>query len=165
MVPEFQLVGIEPVPLKVTVLVPCVLPKFAPVMVTGVPTDPDVGLRLKIAGLDPGLKITQLLESPATLTTTQPGVAPVGTGTTIVVVFQLDGEARVPLNVTVLIPCGKPNPVPVMVTGLPIAPDWGETEEMSGKVPTVKNIELLEMPPTVTVTNPDVTPAGTDATI
>ncbi len=29
-------------PLNVTVLVPCVDPKFIPVIVTGLPTDPDV---------------------------------------------------------------------------------------------------------------------------
>jgi hypothetical protein len=32
------------------VLVPCVDPKFVPAIVTAVPTDPDVGLTLLIAG-------------------------------------------------------------------------------------------------------------------
>lgn len=45
-----QLVGAAIVPLKVTVLVPCEGPKFVPVMVTKVPTWPDVGLRLAMTG-------------------------------------------------------------------------------------------------------------------
>lgn len=45
-----QLVGAAIVPLKVTVLVPCVSPKFMPVMVTGVATAPLVGLRLVMLG-------------------------------------------------------------------------------------------------------------------
>src|SRR4029077_13925336 len=46
----FQLVGVPAVPLNVTVLVPCVVPKFVPVIVTDVPTGPDVGFRLVIVG-------------------------------------------------------------------------------------------------------------------
>src|SRR6266404_1849162 len=54
LVPDvLQLVGVPAVPLKVTVLVPCVDPKFAPVTVTDVPTTPDVGLRLKMLGAVP----------------------------------------------------------------------------------------------------------------
>jgi hypothetical protein len=37
-----QLVGVPAVPLNVTVLVPCVAPKFVPVIVTDVATGPDV---------------------------------------------------------------------------------------------------------------------------
>jgi hypothetical protein len=37
-------------PLNVTVLVPCVLPKLDPVIVTDVPTAPDVGFKLLITG-------------------------------------------------------------------------------------------------------------------
>src|SRR5207302_5302836 len=46
MLVALQLVGVAAVPLNVTVLVPCVAPKLAPVIVTGVPRTPDVGLRL-----------------------------------------------------------------------------------------------------------------------
>jgi len=35
----------------VTVLAPCVEPKFAPLIVTDVPTDPEVGLRLVMFGV------------------------------------------------------------------------------------------------------------------
>jgi hypothetical protein len=41
-----QLVGVAALPLKVTVLAPLVEPKFAPLMVTDVPTTPLVGERL-----------------------------------------------------------------------------------------------------------------------
>src|ERR1700728_3533922 len=45
-----QLVGVAVSPLKVTV--PIVDPKFVPAIVTGVPTGPDFGLRLVMAGTD-----------------------------------------------------------------------------------------------------------------
>jgi hypothetical protein len=45
-----ELVGFVGVPLKVTVLVPWVAPKFVPVIVTEVPTAPEVGLRLVMVG-------------------------------------------------------------------------------------------------------------------
>ena len=38
-----QLEGVAATPLKVTVLVPCVEPKFVPVIVTEVPTGPELG--------------------------------------------------------------------------------------------------------------------------
>src|SRR2546425_941796 len=45
-----QLVGVALVPLKVTVLEPCVAPKFAPEIATEVPTTPEVDERLVIEG-------------------------------------------------------------------------------------------------------------------
>ena len=45
-----QLVGDAAVPLKVTVLVPWLAPKFVPATTTGVPMDPEVGFRLEIVG-------------------------------------------------------------------------------------------------------------------
>jgi len=62
MLVALQLVGVATVPLNVTVLVPCVAPKFAPVTVTDAPTNPDVGFRLVMLG--PGavtVKLTPLL--------------------------------------------------------------------------------------------------------
>ena len=47
-----QLVTDAVVPLKVTVLLPCDVPKFEPVIVTDVPTGPDVGERLDMVGPD-----------------------------------------------------------------------------------------------------------------
>ena len=45
-----QLVGAAAVPLNFTVLEPCVSPKFVPVIVTGAPIEPEVGLKLVILG-------------------------------------------------------------------------------------------------------------------
>jgi hypothetical protein len=38
----------------------------------------------------------------------------------------LAGCVVVPLNLTVLVPCGDPNPLPVMVTTAPTAPEVGD---------------------------------------
>ena len=87
-------------------LVPCVAPKFAPTIVTDVPTAPEVGLKLLMLGADVVLtvKLTPLLATPPTVTTTFPVVAPVGTGATMLVALQLVGVAATPLNFTVLVP-------------------------------------------------------------
>ena len=45
-----HVVGVAAVPLKLTVLVPCVAPKFAPVIVTEVPTAPAVGESVAMLG-------------------------------------------------------------------------------------------------------------------
>src|SRR5947209_2406324 len=55
MLVALQLVGAAVVPLNVTVLVPCIVPKFAPAIVTGVPTAPDDGVTLvRLGGLGSG---------------------------------------------------------------------------------------------------------------
>src|SRR5438309_2191725 len=46
-----QLVGVAVVPLNVTVLDPCVVPKFAPEMVTDVLTGPEFGDKLVMLGV------------------------------------------------------------------------------------------------------------------
>src|SRR5579863_1560883 len=51
-----QLVTVDAVPLKVTVLVPCVAPKLVPVMVTAAPTAAVAGLRLLMAGVGSTVK-------------------------------------------------------------------------------------------------------------
>ena len=56
MLAALQLVDVAVTPLNFTVLVPCTAPKFAPLIVTGVPTNPDDGFRLAIlagVGLPP----------------------------------------------------------------------------------------------------------------
>jgi hypothetical protein len=50
MIVALQLVGVPAIPLNVTVLVPCVAPKFVPVIVTEVPTGPDVWLSVVMLG-------------------------------------------------------------------------------------------------------------------
>jgi hypothetical protein len=112
--------------LNVTVLVPCVAPKFAPLIVTGAPTNPDVGLRLVMLGDDVvTVKLTPLLATPPTVTTTFPVVAPAGTGATMLVALQLVGVAATPLNFTVLVPCVAPKFAPLIVIDAPTNPDVG----------------------------------------
>lgn len=164
MVVEFQLVGVAAVPLKVTVLVPCEVPKFAPVIVTEVPTAPDVGDRLLMLGGTKTVKGTLLLASPPTVTVTFPNVAPLGTGTTMLVALQLVGVAAVPLKVTVLVPCVEPKFVPVIVTEVPMGPEVGDKLVMLGGTITVKAAPLLARPATATTTFPVVAPLGTGTT-
>jgi hypothetical protein len=128
MLVPLQLVGTAAVPLNVTVLVPCVPPKFAPAIVTDAPTNPEVGFRLAMLGpVTAGVtvKFTPLLATPPTVTTTFPVVAPAGTAATILVALQLVAAAAVPLNVTVLVPCVPPKFAPVIVTDAPTNPDVG----------------------------------------
>jgi hypothetical protein len=100
-----QLVGVAEVPLNLTVLVPWVVPKFVPVIVTEAPTAPVVGDKLVMLGAATTVNDLPLLAAPLTVTTTLPVVAPVGTGTTIEVALQLVMVvAVVVLNFTVLLP-------------------------------------------------------------
>jgi hypothetical protein len=70
---------------------------------------------------------TALLVTPPTVTTTDPVVAPAGTGALMLLALQLVGDVAVPLNVTVLAPCATPKFVPAIVTAVPTAPDVGFT--------------------------------------
>src|SRR5262249_58297289 len=100
-----QVVAVASVPVMVTVLLPCVAPKFVPVIVTGEPTVPEVGLRVLIVGAEAvTVKLTPLLARPPTVTTTLPVVAPAGTVTAMLVLLQVVAVAAVPLKVTVLLP-------------------------------------------------------------
>ena len=54
MLVALQLVAVAGVPLKLTMLVPCVAPKFAPVIVTGVPTEHEVTERPAMPGVEGG---------------------------------------------------------------------------------------------------------------
>src|SRR5947207_2832365 len=98
-------VGAAAIPLKRTLLVPCVAPKFAPAIVTAVPTAADAGARLVTIG---------------------------GSVTVTLVALQLAGVAAVPLKRTVLLPCVAPKFEPAMVTTVPGAPDGGSTLVMAG---------------------------------
>jgi hypothetical protein len=122
----FQLVGTAATPLNLTVLVPCVAPKFAPAIVTDVPITPDVGFKLVMLGAGTvTVKLTPLLTTPPTVTTTLPVVAPAGTGAVMLVALQLVGTAVIPLNVTVLVPCVAPKFAPTIVTDVLTNPDVG----------------------------------------
>jgi len=160
-----QRVGFAAVPLNVIVLVPCDAPKPVPPIVTGVPTDPEVGPRLVMLGGTIAVKRTPLLARPPTVTTTFPVVEPFGTGTTMLVALQLAGVAAVPLNVTVLDPCDAPKFVPVIVTEVPTGPEGGLRFVIFGIGRTVNPTPLLATPLTVTTTFPVVVPDGTVATM
>src|SRR5262250_373879 len=132
-------------------------------MVTAVPAGPEAGERLLMPG--PTLNPTPLLASPATVTTTFPELAPLGTTAAILVALQFVAVAVVPLKVTVLDPCDEPKLEPVMVTEVPTGPEAGLAFEMLGGTKTVKSTPLLARPLTVTITLPVVAPLGTGTTM
>src|SRR5690242_18920853 len=103
---------------------------------------------------DPTVKVTPLLARPPTVTTTLPDVAPLGTGTPMLLALHLVGAAVVPLNVTVLVPCDEPKLDPVIVTAVPTGPDVGFRFVIVGApaAVTVNVTPLLAIPPTVTTT-------------
>jgi hypothetical protein len=78
---------------------------LVPVIVTDVPTGPDVGASVLMLGGVVTVKLTPLLATPFTVTTTLPVVAPVGTLTTMLLAPHVVAvPAFVPLKVTVLDP-------------------------------------------------------------
>jgi hypothetical protein len=90
-----------------------------------------------------------LLDSPLTVITTLPVVAPVGTFAFIDVALQLVMVVAImPLNLTVLVPCAEPKFAPVIVTVVPTRPDVGDRLEIFGAERTVNALPLLSTPPT-----------------
>jgi len=63
-----------------------------------------VGETLEMLGVAVTVKLTPLLATPLTVTTTFPVLAPVGTAALTEVALQLLGVAAVPLKVTLLDP-------------------------------------------------------------
>jgi hypothetical protein len=160
-----QLVGVAVVPLNVTVLVPCVVPKLVPVTITAAPIAPDVGVTELMLGTGRTVKITPLLLTPLAFTTTFPVLAPLGAGTTMAESLQLRGMPALVPNLIVLVPCVAPNPLPATVTDVPIGAAFGDRFVMLGAGTTVKFTPLLGTPETVTTTFPLVAPVGTGTTI
>jgi hypothetical protein len=68
---------------------------------------------------------------------TLPVVAPVGTGTLILVVDHVEGVAAMPLNVTVLLPFVAPKFVPLRVTVVATGPVDGDRLVRVGAADTV----------------------------
>lgn len=132
---SLQLVGVATTPLKLTVLVPWEPPKLDPVIVTGVATPPEVGDRLVMLGGGNTVKLTPLLVWLFTVTAMFPVAAPFGTKVSILVSLQLEGAARVPSKLIVLVPWDIPKLVPVIVTGAPTAPEVDERPVMAGITP------------------------------
>jgi hypothetical protein len=109
------------------------------------------------------VNVTPLLANAATVTTTGPVVAPVGTGAAMLVVLQVVGVVKMPLNVTLLVPWVAPKFTPRIVTEMPTGPEIGESPLMPGA--TVKVTPLLVAAPTVTATGPVLAPLGTGTTM
>lgn len=162
---SLQLVVLPTTPLNDTVLtlVPTVGPKFVPVMVTTVPTGPEMGLMLAIFGGGVTVKGSGLLATPPTVTTTLTVPNPIdGTGTSMLVALQLVGAAVVVPKVTVLVPCVAPKFTPVIVIIAPMGPCVNPRVERLGPgLVTVKGTPLLATPPTITTTLPVKAPFGT----
>jgi hypothetical protein len=118
------------IPLNWTWLLWLAAPNPLPATVMVPPIGAAGGVRLVITGRT--VKFMPLLDSPDTVTTTLPVVAPLGTGTLMLVALQLVGAAVVPLNVTPLAPCVAPKLVPVMVMAAPTPPEFGDRAEMLG---------------------------------
>ncbi len=118
------------VPLKLTVLFPCVAPKFVPTIVSCDPAGPEFGVSVtRVAGT---AKDTPLLLPADVLTTTVPEEAPAGTTATMTDDVQLLTAATVPLNVTVPVPCVAPKLDPLIVTSDPALPWVGVSDEIDG---------------------------------
>lgn len=104
MLVALQLVGVAAVPLNVTLL-PCAEAKFVPVIVTEVPTGPEVGLILVMLGAI--AKLTALLVAPDTTTWTPTfvnGDRLPGTMATMLVLLQPVTVAVDEPNITELVP-------------------------------------------------------------
>ena len=125
------------------------------------PTGPLAGERLVRFGVATTEYVSPLLAAAPTVTTTLPLVAPLGTGTTMLVADQLVGVAVVPLNLTVLVPWLAPKFVPLIVTDVPTGPPVGDRLVRLGAPVTEYVSPLLAAPPTVTTTAPLVAPFGT----
>jgi hypothetical protein len=167
MLVALQLLTVTGTELSVTRPVPCVAPKFVPVMVNGDPKPPPAaGEMLVIAGAAVTVNVLPLLATPpAAVTTTLPVTAPVGTVATMLVGLQLVIAAASVPNFTPPLPCVEPKFDPLIVTTEPTAPVFGARLAMLGAGVTVNVDPLLGWPPTVTTTEPVAAPVGTGAVI
>jgi hypothetical protein len=104
---------------------PCVEPKFDPVIVITEPTAPVFGARLVMLGAGVSVNVDPLLACPPTVTTTGPLVAPVGTGAVMDVALHAVGVEAIPLKLTVLLVCVLRKFVPAITTEVPTAPVLG----------------------------------------
>jgi hypothetical protein len=114
---SLQLVAAASVPLRTAALAPCAAPKLVPPIVTASPTRPVEGVNDVIDGGGMTLNVTPLLETPLTVTTRGPLVAPAGTDAEMLVFVQFVAAAVMPLNLTALLPCVVPKFAPAIVTG------------------------------------------------
>jgi hypothetical protein len=145
-------------PLNVTVVAPV---RFVPVIVTAVPTGPEVGEKSEIVGLVTAKLDALVAVPPDVVTLIGPVVAPGGTLVAIDVSLVTVNDEAFPLNFTPVVPVKA---VPVMATLVPTGPDVGVNEEIAGgeDAVTMKLDALVAVPPGVaTLIGPVVAPGGT----
>jgi hypothetical protein len=147
-------------------LTPVAPVKLVPVIVTVVPTCPEVGENEVIVGAATTVKLVELVAVPFRLVTEMgPEVAPGGTVAVICVDEFTVKDAEVLLNLT---PVTLVKFVPTITTEVPTGPLPGENEEIVGApaTVTVKFDELVAVPlGLVTVIGPVNAPEGTMAVI
>jgi len=148
--------------LKATAVAPV---RFVPVIVTDVPTWPELGLKLLIVG--PGtVKLPVEVAVPlGVVTLILPVIAPFGTAAVIWVGLFTVKDAAVPLNATAVAPVRF---VPLIVTDVPACPLVGVKLEMVGADAevTVNVVAELAVPPAVVTENfPLLAAVGTVAVI
>jgi hypothetical protein len=148
--------------LNVTAVAPV---KFVPVIVTDVPTAPNVGVNEVIVG-GGTVKLVRLDPvPPGAVTLIGPVVAVAGTVAVICVAeFTVNVVAAALLNVTAVAPVKF---VPVIVTDVPASPDVGVNDVIVGQVvlATVKPAKVSVPSAFVTSTAPLVVPVPTTAVI
>lgn len=144
MLVEVLAVTVAAVPLKFTVLADGVLLKFVPVMVTVVPTGPEVGVNEVIVGTGaaPTIKfVADCTVTQFTVTEILPVTDEAGTVVLmVVVVLPLTVAARLLKKVTALLAGVVLKFVPVITTGVPMGPVVGVNEVIVGGRETVPNL-------------------------
>lgn len=163
-VPKIRMALKEPVallPLNLTLVRPL---KFAPLMVTTVPTGPLVGLKLVMSGRAVTVKLPALVPVPVPVVMViLPVVVPVGTVAVICVAELTVNVALMPLNLTEVAPVKF---APVITTLAPTVALEGVNPTIEGEPWTVKLDRLTAVPVRVaTPITPEVAPAGTIAAI
>ena len=140
--------------------------KFVPVIVTEVPTRPEVGENEVMVGAATTVNLVELVAVPFRLVTEiGPELAPGGTVAVICVDEFTVKDAEVLLNLT---PVTLVKFMPRMLTEVPAAPLMGENDVMVGApaTVTVKFVELVAAPlGLVRVMGPVKAPEGTMAVI
>src|SRR5439155_869664 len=156
------------VPLNFTLPFPTLGPKLDPAITIDDPTAPVFGVNDVMLGAPVTVDVTPALATPpATVTTTLPAVAPLGTVAVMLLAPQLViVVALVPLNVTFPFPTPGPKFDPAITIDDPTAPVFGVNDVMLGAPVTVNVTPALGKPPaTTTTTFQVVAPIGTVALV
>lgn len=148
-------------PLKAT---PLTLTKFAPLIVTLLPTGPLGGVNPLMTGAVVTVKKPALSPAPlGPVTRILPVTAPAGTVAVICPELFTTNDAETPPKLTSVVPVKF---APVMVTVVPMFPLAGVKPVMAGPAETTKLAALVAVPSgVVTAINPVAAPLGTVAEI